>query len=277
MFDENGNPIEPAPPQDPPVGDEPTDPPEPADPEPANVAPADPAAELVKKENKTQKRIDQITKEKHEARAEAEYWRKVATGEIVPPKQQEITQPVQTGKPQLENFETYEDYTEALTDWKIDQREADKQTKAEQRTIAEKRQTVAEANAARIEAAKETYDDYDDVTANLSSIMVPQVTIEAMQESEVSADLFYYLGKNLAEAKRLQTLSIPAQLREIGKIEAKLEKKPAETKRISKAPTPINPTGANGEVVAKKDPADMTDEEWLTAERNRLAKLGRRY
>lgn len=254
--------------------------------EPSPEVTADPAEDLVKKENKTQKRIDQITKEKHEARAEAEYWRKVATGEIKPAKQwaaeraaEGIQAPAipQNSKPQVDQFDTYEDFVEALTDWKVETREADKQAAAEQRKMQEKRQTVEEANASRIEAAKTVYDDYDEVTGNLNGIMVPAVTIEAMQESELSAELFYYLGQNIEEAKKLQTLSVPAQLREIGKIEAKLEKKPLEVKRVSQAPTPIKPTGGNGEVVPKKSEADMSDDEWLAHERKRLAALGRKY
>lgn len=226
-----------------------------------------------KKENAVQKRIDQITKEKHEARAEAEYWKKVATGEIKP---QEPVQEQPTvhpdGKPQVEQFDSYEDFVEALTDWKADQREKQK----EQATRAK---TIAEQNATRIEQARTTHEDFDEAVSNLNGIMVPPVTIEAIQESELSAEVFYYLGKNVAEAKKLQGMSIPAQLREIGRIEEKLSTKPVEkeTKRVSSAPVPLNPVGASATASPKNLDEITDDEEWLKRERTRLAKQGRLY
>lgn len=236
----------------------------------AETTPADPAAEVLKKENKTQKRIDQITREKHEARADAEYWRKVATGEITP--QQAQAQPIQqaqqpAGKPAVEQYETYEDFVEALADWRFEQRETAKQT-------ADRTKTVNETYASKVAAAKEQYPDYDEVIESLRDITVANVTIEAIRESEVSAELSYYLGQHIDEARKLQTLSVPAQLKEIGRIEARLEKAPVTTKRISSAPTPIKPTGANDST----KPKNLDDPEvWIEQERKRVAALGRRY
>lgn len=225
-----------------------------------------------KKENAVQKRIDQITKEKHEARAEAEYWRKVATGEITPPQQQPAPAPHPEGKPQVEQFESYEDFVEALTDWKAEQREAKRAQETRAKTIAE--QTIT-----RMEAARATHEDFDNVVSNLNGIMVPPVTIESIQESEQSAEIFYYLGKNVAEAKKLQGMSISAQLREIGRIEEKLSAKPAEkeVKRISSAPVPLNPVNSSANVTPKDNDSIADDEEWYRRENARLAKLGRAY
>lgn len=247
--------------------------------------PAD--TEEVKKAKGVQKRIDELTKQKHEAtrreqekEKEVEYWKAQALkGQQPPEPQPEVIPQGFPAKPTVEQFESYEEFVEALTDWKVELKDVRKTVEAERKNIAEKQQTIAEQHSTRVQTAKAKYEDFDDVTSSLDGIMVPMVTIEVIQESEVSADLFYYLGQHPDEAKKLQTLSVPAQLREIGKLEARLEKKPEPeipAKRVTQAPEPIKPVG-NKEKAVAADPDNMSDEEWYRYENERLSKQGKLY
>lgn len=271
-----------------PTGGEPPEEPQPAGAEPAaepaeptgDEPPADPETE---KEKGVQKRIDELTRKRREAEREAEYWKNQATQgqqQPAPPTAQpEFVPPGFPAKPTVEQFETYEDFVEALTDWKTDLKLTRKDVEAAQRQAAERSQTVASQHTARVETAKATYADYSEAIDNLSGIMMPQPVIDSIIESDLSADIAYYLGKHTAEAKRIQGLPVTAQLREIGKIEARLEKKPAEpappVKRVTQAPEPIKPVG--GKEKATVSPDDMSDDEWLKHEQQRLAKMGRLY
>jgi len=95
--------------------------------------------------------------------------------------------------------------------------------------------------------------------------------------SDVSADLFYYFGKNPDESERFSQMTLLKAAKEIGKLEDKVaellkegegegeEKKPdpppvPPKKKPTNAPTPIIPVKTDGAV--DKDPNDMTAREY---------------
>jgi len=73
--------------------------------------------EPVVESNNVQKRISKLTKKLADQGAEVEYWKQQALAHKAP--QEQV---VQDGKPILDNFETVADFTEALTDWKLEQK-----------------------------------------------------------------------------------------------------------------------------------------------------------
>lgn len=224
-----------------------------------------------------QKRIDELTKKRREAEREAEYWKQKAESVVKP---QQPTDYATTPKPMVDQFDSYEDFVEALADWKTDIKLARRDSEAAQRHAQEQVKTAAEIHAARVDAIKSTYADYDEAVESLADIYVPQPTIDSIIESEASAEIAYYLGKNPDVARRLNSMTMSAQLREIGKIEAmvtmgKKEAVKQQVKRVTQAPSPINPVGSKEK--AGISPDNMTDEDWLRHERDRLRKLGRLY
>jgi len=251
----------------------------------AEPAPAEPTAEelTAKKENRVQKRIDEITREKHEARQEAEYWKqqalKTATPEPPPPPVVSKTDFIPPGydpKPILDQFEDWDQYNEAMIQWNVGKVLAVRDYQAEQRKATEAKQTAAQNHKARMEAAKGKYDDFDEVVASAPDISFPmQSTFDAIAESEQSADLVYYFSSKPEEAARINALSPVQQIKEIAKLETKFAATdPKPIKRVTQAPQPINAIESGDAVV---DIDKLEGEEWLKAEKARLAKLGRRY
>jgi len=251
-----------------------------AEPAPAEVP--DPEAA---KQKGVQKRIDEITRARRQAESEAEYWRKVATGEIRPPQQQaqqpqpepeDFVPPGFPPEPNLDAFDDYEKYNRALVRWEAGRIIAARDYQSEQSKVHAAKQTVIRGHAARMDAARAKYQDLDEVI-DAADVVFPQSTFDVIVESDQSAEIAYHLAKNPAESARIAALSHVQQIKELARLEDKFKATtPQPIKRVSQAPTPISALGGNGEI-AGKDPEKMSDEEWLAYERNRVAKLGRRY
>lgn len=184
-----------------------------------------------------------------------------------PPK----TQP--TGKPSLDQYETLDEYTEALTDWKIDQRETVRTQAEQQKAETNKRSEVQKSFADKAAKFKAVTADYDDVVAEIADAELSPGMYEAVVDSPLSAELTYFFGKNVDEFERINNLPPLAAAREIGKLEAKLTTEPKKQTTQSKAPEPINPVGASKSTVTP-DTSKMTDEEWDKYDRENRYKKG---
>lgn len=176
-------------------------------------------------------------------------------------------------KPALESFETYDEYVDALTDWKTDLKFAQRDFQTQVQQQKTQHQQVYEDHGKRTTEAKARYPDFDAVIAASSDIPARQELISAIVESDVSGDLLYHLAKNPAEVEKLNNLPERAMLRELGKIESRIATGVAP-KKASNAPPPIAPVGSGGGKVAKAI-ADMTDEEFLESENQKAAARGR--
>jgi hypothetical protein len=163
------------------------------------------------------------------------------------------------GKPQLEKFESYEDYVEALTDWKLAQREAAMAEKSKVDAAKQQQAELAKSWQARQEATRAKYDDYDEVVGQ--EIPITGVMQQALLESDHGAELAYWLGSNPEEAERIAKLGPVAAIKALAKIEDSVSGSaatPVKPKpRASSAPEPISPLGARGSA-ATKDPDKMS-------------------
>jgi hypothetical protein len=186
-----------------------------------------------------QPRIDELTRARREAEREAAYWKQVAQG---------TQSPAQAApqRPVPENFEKYDDYIDALTDWKAEQAVAKRMEQDSTRKVAETRaQTFAERQA----QARTVMADYDEVVGG-SETPIAQHVGEAILESDLGPQLAYHFAKNPDALLRLNSMSPTAAAREIGRLEATLSAKPATpaapTKKVSNTPAPAGTTGAQG-------------------------------
>lgn len=173
--------------------------------------------------------------------------------------------PVSTEPVKPEQFETWDDYAEA----KAEQIAAHK---VQERDVQRQQRETLSGYADRIEEAKEKYDDFEQVAQN-RNLPVTSEMASAIVTSEIGPDILYHLGSNPKEADRIARLSPVAQVKEIGKLEAKLTAEPP-TKKVSSAPAPITPVKANGQSRSfdTTDPrsiASMSDSEWIEADRAR--------
>lgn len=134
---------------------------------------------------------------------------------------------------------------------------------------AEEREKRADAFDFRADVVRKNNVDFDDVVSNARLQRLDTVSnamVDFIADSEQSADLLYYLGKNIKESQRIAGLSSSKATRELVRIEAELAAKP---QRQTKAPPPITPITSNNST-SSKSPSDSDDiETWMRKERER--------
>ncbi len=199
-----------------------------------------------------QKRIDKAVKAQRAAERRAEELEtrlaEATESRPAPAKAADPAPPVKAaeGRPQAKDFNTYEEYVEALTDFKIG-------LAATARAKVESDRKIADANAvkgtewnARVEAAKKlpALADFDDVLAEAASVPISEAMHVSIFESERGPEIAYHLAKQPDEAARIAKLGPLAAAREIGKIEAKLSS--AEPAKPAAKPLPKPPAQAGG-------------------------------
>ena len=169
-----------------------------------------------------------------------------------------------------EQFETYEDYAEALAERKAEELLRQRETKQQQ-------QALLEQYHEREETARDKYDDFDQVAYN-PNLPVTEYMAQSIQASDIGPDVLYWLGSNPKEADRISRLSPILQAKEIGKIEASMASNPP-VKKTSTAPAPLAPVTAtrsnSGPRFDTTDPRSlksMSTSEWIEAERQRQIK-----
>ena len=171
-------------------------------------------------------------------------------------------------QPRAEQFEVYDDYVRAVGRWEARQEfnrlDAEREQKVKERETKTREEQVETTFKDKVAEFKAKTPDFDDVMGN-PSLRISKTMYEAMRESDAGAQIAYHLGKNPAEAARISALSPIAAIREIGKLEAKFDKPPAQAvNNVTKAPPPPSTVdGTSGG--AGKDPSKMTDAEWYSA------------
>ena len=217
------------------------------------------------KKPRFQERISELVRDRNEARQQAALMAQMLE------KFQQPQQPQKAeGKPDPSKFESWDAYTEALTDWKLDQYKAQQRAEREQLTAQEHQVKATQSFKAREVEALEKYEDYEEVTRS-QNLPVTQAMAQAILESDMGPDVWYYLGNNAKEAARIAQLSPASQIREIGKIEAKLSATPV-TPKVPTASPPIKPVNT-GKAVNDSVPSDQDDIKTWVKKRNK--QLGR--
>lgn len=154
--------------------------------------------------------------------------------------QPQVQTPTVPGKPDLNQFDSYEAYQEALTDWKVEQKLAERaQMEAMQRRQAEIEQ-VKTQYLAKVEQTKAAHADFDDVVTPMLVHAVDRLGLgEAIATSEVGPQVLYHLGKNPEDLKRIAGLNPLAAARELGRLESRLVQ---STPKPTTSQTPTKPT-----------------------------------
>lgn len=182
-------------------------------------------------------------------------------------------------RPTPDKFTTTEEYVEAVAEWKAkeilksqhQESETRSQQEASQRYMAEMQAEYQE----REEAAAEKYDDFEEVTRNPALKITPPMA-EAIIASDVGPDVAYYLGINPKEAERISKLSPFLQVKEIGRLEAKVMAEPP-AKKTTSAPPPISPVKPKGsspitDTLNPKSLETLGTSKWIELEQKRMLK-----
>jgi len=236
-------------------------------PAPEQVATAAPETEVSSPEEKPAEVAKTFTQEELDAAIgkrlarEQRKWEREQRERAVP--QAPVTPPSQ------EQFNTPEEYAEALAVRKAEELLAQREAQRHQSEIVE-------AYHDREEEARGKYDDFEQVAYN-PKLPITNAMAETIQASDIGPDMAYYLGSNPKEAERISKLSPLMQAKELGKLEMKLTNEPA-VKKTTSAPAPIAPVSARSSNSASYDTTDprslktMTTSEWIAAERLRQEK-----
>lgn len=225
------------------------------------------------KKSKGKKRKGGYKRKIAKLQQEAEYWREQALKENQTGQEKEVEREIPkaefSDKPNPDNFETVEDYYDALTDWKVDQR-FKKQAEKEQLTKAQAEyQRAVQTHAERINEFKKTHSNFDEVVQEGFAGATISAGLEAaILESDLSAELVYELAQNPDEFDRLNSLPPVRMAKALGRMEARLEKSSSEKNekpkiKTSKAPRPISAIKSKGNATSSaKNPDEMTYQEY---------------
>ena len=234
---------------------EPVATPEPVAPAPASTAEQE--AEIRPDEAKedrqfTQKELDDIlqkrlAKEYRRFERQANERAELMARALAAERQLEAFKPpapqVSDGKPQLSQFQDYESYTEALTDWKvkqtIEQREAKQREAYQQHTQAQQKQEAVKEVKQKFGAILESKPDVADIVLD-EHFPISDPMLGAMMSSDVGEKLLEYIAHNKSKAAEIYALPPAAQFRKVMELEAQLR---VPSARTTNAPEPVKPVG----------------------------------
>ena len=197
-------------------------------------------AEAEKPKDKLNKRFEKVSRRAEEAEAKArEYENRLKEYEA------KVTEPavkkVVEGKPDASQFNDAFEYAEALAEWSAenalkqrDEQEAVRKQQAEQ-------EKITKSWNKKLDKAKAQYSDFDDVVKSANTVVSNEIRARIL-ESDVWPQLLYFLASDEDFAKKLTEMPVIKALREIGKLEARFERKEepkVATAPRSKAPEPI--------------------------------------
>ena len=256
------------------------DAPEPEDePEPEEAEDRDEHPKLGKPRNDPNARVAQAIRRAKEAETEAANARREAAdararleaaerARTAPAAQDQRQTPQEAAraseKPKEEDFPTYAEFVDALTDWKVDQRAQKDQREYRAHQVAAREAQHVDGlikgwNGTLEKAAKDDPGFMDAITPALEAIGLPSRLLPSGHEpnalSWIADDLFsaqerapallLYLSEQPDEIQRLAALSSPRAItRELAKIENRLDAATTGTsseREVSKANPPVTP------------------------------------
>ena len=211
-----------------------------------------------------QPRIDELTRKARENEREAAYWR--ARAEAKEAKDAEAAKPV---KPTHDKFTDYNEYVEALAEFKVQATLEKRDTEAQAKARAE---SFAKSWGERVTEAKAAHADYEQVVGN-SDVQVLDHVKDALNDSDLGPQVIYHLAKNPEVAARLNQMTPLGAAREIGRIESQLAKAPeadgeaeptetteaAPARKTSSAPPPAKPIASGRATPVNLEKAGMDD------------------
>lgn len=170
--------------------------------------------------------------------------------------------------PKEDDYQSFDEYQAALNAYHslkaMDGREVERSTQQleqlRQRREAQeaaRKQKVSELVRDQISEGREKYTDFDQV-ALASDAPLTESVVEIIAQSEVGADVAYYLGKNREEASHIARMNPVDQALALGRIEGRLSV--PQPKQVSTAPEPTTPVRAKGTAI--KDPDKMSAQEY---------------
>lgn len=213
--------------------------------EQTQAQPTETTEDKAKREPWFQKRIGELTREKYEARRQAE----------------DAAREVQQYRDHLARIQQGTQTEQAQPNGDVGtlvQQEA-------RRLLAE--QTFNQACNKVYATGKAEFPDFDAAVGNLQMVGMNREFLEFAAASDAGAKLIRHLGNDLDEAARISALPPVLMARELTRLELKLSQ--PQAKPVSKAPAPITPIAGGG--ATSKDPSEMSDAEFAKWRKAQIA------
>jgi hypothetical protein len=171
-------------------------------------------------------------------------------------------------KPKLEEFDSVEAFTDAITDWKLEKKDFEREQTARQETQrAQAESLVAGWNERKAEAQK-AHSDYDETLAEADDVELSPAHQHVLLESEHGPELAYKLAKDREALEKFAGMTPLAAARYLGSLEAELaaeRKAPKPEASVSQAPKPVRPIAASRSSAASLDISKMSIAEYRKA------------
>jgi hypothetical protein len=200
-----------------------------------------------------ERRFSELTSERDEARRKAEALEArladLETKAQAKSSEQEVQfsgQDFPQPKPVVEKFDTYAEYVEALSDWKADKRDFDREQTQIVRQAQEKQKEVVGSWETREKATKDRVEGYDqlvdrDFVQTFTTKTASREAMMYMLESDNGPDLLYELAEDEAKLAGFKSMSPVKQVAYLSRLDMKFEKTAegnTQKTTVSKAPAP---------------------------------------
>ena len=221
--------------------------------------------EQVKKPNPVQERINQLTREKYEARQQtAAMEERIKELEAKQPKQKQAE--VQKA-PNEDDFDTHEDYQSANSQYiastaadaaynRISEENSARAKAAEDSKRVETLTAQKAGFDSNLEAKRGNFQDFEEVAYGHQ--FMDEGMASRIFTMDKGPEVAYHLGSNLDVAEKIASMNKIDQAAELAKIEMQVQS--LKPKLVSDAPDAITPL--QGSESVQKDPKDMNDDEW---------------
>lgn len=184
---------------------------------------------------------------------------------------------VSSEKPNIDNFDSFDAYNEALTDWKVErkleEREQKKAQEEESKKVKEQASTISSEWERKEESLGDDLDEYEELVAQNRNTSFRQELIQATFESDLGPQIRLFLLKNPDELAKINKspseLSSYAIFKKVAELEAKLSKPPVN--KVSKSSEPITPVRGTAKTAVSLDKISDTDQ-WIAARHSHLFK-----
>jgi len=208
-----------------------------------------------KKQNpKLEKRFSELTKQREQAKAEAQaerQQREAVEARLRALEQQAAPQQAQSidREPQPGQFQDAFEYAKALAQYSTEKALQQRDQQEANKKANEERQKVIQSWSTKLDKVKAEIADYDEIVST-ADVVVSDDIRDSILESDVGPRILYHLAEDLEYAQKLARMPTRKALIEIGKLEKLYEKSEAKTETVAKsrAPAPIRPLKAgNGQ------------------------------
>ena len=219
----------------------------------------------------TQDEFDKIIRkvkanERHKTKREIEAYYQ-GRESVAAPKPVEKPAPVVEDKPPTrDQYESYEEFLDAKAEYtgKKAAHEYRQKEVAEQKERAA-RETAAERLQTFQAKVNEKYPDLAERAESIAHVQMPDGMGDAIAESEFGPDILNHFADNPKDFERIAALSPSAAIREVGRLEARLEgaakPAPAAVQKPSAAPAPLKPVGGTA-VLGDGEPSHDNPDAW---------------